>query len=563
MKTTTKLASLLYGLLLLVGCTQESTLAPQPIPNTVEGEKQTLNITLNADADGLRTAQRLSPNLQTLLNESDLIVRLVVQYNGQSSHQTITMKKTPNENQAQFSGDIEVPAKGPGTYTLTAALIGQADGSEYATIESNNRLITKAATQLLLPKDGVLQSTIPYIAETTTTLNANGSGLTKCTLAFKPSATLLRLRIQNMTGRTETISKIKINSNAFVTEWSYDLSNYKSGNLVQGDASSTATEKTYDLPVAITLQDKESSADTYYLWVMPTKESTPSTRMYAVNPKGYEFLGFKRSNTPQLGVATTATLKPLPQMPITYFDDRPLYSDPTAITTPPFSLISGTQGTYYTAKETQDIGKLGDLTIAQADGSRTYYMPTAREVRSITHNNGSMLRYTQSTPLETSDNDVSFPWKPEVALIGSKSTYLAKDGVLYALRFQGYDNNRFLMAYRYEKVGPYTLGSESGLRITSRYLGSEGANTKLEDIATPTYWASNNEDDASGLLSALGWAESNRVPKEKGQTGHIHIANTADSYAYFFRFDAEGLWATSKSLTTGSTTRPIRLFFRK
>ncbi len=572
MRTITKISTLLLSLLLVTSCSQESGQTAQPVAEvTTPSQAVKVQADLTVGTEDLRVYQDVSTTTKTTptLTESDLNVRVVVTYNGVSEHQTLVFKKVQGQNKATYQGYITVPAVGTGNYTITAALLSQADGTEYATL-SGNTLQVKPATSLLVAENNIVKSTVPYIAQATTTASTDGKALQKASLTFKPSGTLLRIKVQNMTGRTDTFKSVKIKTNAFVMNWSYNLEDYKGGNLAEGTATSTAeAEYEFSLPASVTLADEAIASDAYYIWVMPTKETTLSTKIYTTSANGYDYLGFKKTTAINAGKLTTATVQPLPHMPITYFEPNPLTGDGT---TTDYRFVSDTDATYYTNEQTQAILAKGDFTVLKTENgvetSKTYYMPTVSLVRSVFPAvNNKSISWSQSLLSEQAESGVVFPWAPSTTLSGAKATYLAKDGVIYALRFQGYDNNRFLMAYKYEvALGDFSVGSTTAIKITSRYIGTDGAaGVTIDAIADPTYWANNNEDDASGTMYALGWMDSTvTTPQEYGKTGHMFIGEAGNEYAQYFRFDkSTGLWYIRTTSATPKTTRPIRLFIRK
>lgn len=582
MKIVSKISALLLGMLLIASCNQEQAVTAQAETEVANSEVSQLSVDLSVGIDEARVYQDVSTSPKTkttpVLTESNLKMRVVVTYNGASEHQTLEFKKVPGANKATYSGKITVPAVGPDQYTITAALLGQTDGTEYARL-SGDEVVAIPATALVVADKNVVKSTVPYIAQTTGTLSADGKSLESSALNLKPSGTLLRIKVQNMTGREDTFNSIKIQTNAFVTNWSYDLADYKGGNLQEGKAPSTATaEYTLALPAAITLADKAIEATDYYLWVMPTKETTLKTKMYVRSTRNYDYLAFKKTTALAVGKLTTATAKPLPHMPITYFEANPLNATVSAATAAntaapsgPFRYISDTGATYFNSKEAQAIMRMGDIQVTKTINGQevigTYYMPTPNEVRSIFPAHTTSTKWDLPlTPAK--ENLVSFPWAPNTTISGATATYMGKDGILYALRFMGYDNNRFLMAYKYERVGTFALNSESAIKITSRYIGTDGAaGVTINTVADPNYWANDNEDDATGTLYALGWAESNRKPQQYGSTGHMQIGNPDPNATscLFLRFDNAP--STDNSIWTlrldNSYYRPIRLFIRK
>lgn len=577
--------------LLFIGSAVISCSKDQVGVDPIEPQEKTLNtntkqieVSLTAATNEPRVYQNVatSPKTTPVLSEADIDVRVVIGYNGQYEHQTVTFKKVKGENKATFVGKLNVPEIGTDNYTITAAILGQKDGREYASLTSDNKLKVKPTTALLVATDNVVNSTIPYLAQATAKLSADGKALEKTTLTFKPSGTLLQIKLTNWTGTEKTFSKVRFVSNAFVADWSYDLTNINGGNLKAGEAVTASTDQVFDLPQPVTLADNATAADTYYLWVMGTNVTDNLlTKVFAVTSGGVEIRALKRKTPIKEGLLT-AHIKPIPPMPLEY-----LGQDALVGTTAPFSFSSGATPTFYAAEEIHNLARLGDITI---DGKQ-YYMPSANEIRSIFHENKTAIKPTNTNTtsgLSVSFSNVGFPWNPSAVIKGT-SVYKG-DGanLVYGLRFET-GNSRYLMAYRYEWIGTFAVTStDSKLRITSRYLGEDYKSATIETIANEVFWSEDKEEDVTVDLRTHGYIAYDPISyggdllatgpiNEAGQNGYIYArptivgattkmkdkqGNWIDAYfAEFIRFDRSvGMWAVQNARID---QRPTRLFIRK
>lgn len=573
-------------LLCLLACSKEQSTSEPILTQAATTQGVQLEVALTADAETPRVYQNIStsPKTTPVLSESNLKVRVVVSYEGVATHQTVTFTKVPNENKAKFVGKITVPSVGDKTYTITAAILGQEDGKEYTKVLGDDKLQVIPTTTLLTAQNNIVNSTVPYIAQANTKLSSDRKALEKTTLTFKPSGTLLQIKLTNWTGVTQKFTKIKVKTNAFATNWSYDLTNLTGGNLKAGESVGTEVEQEFNLPEPIEVKDGALAPQTYYMWVMPTKLTTGlKTTIYAINDKAKVIRALKRSTPVKEGLLT-AHIKPIPPMPLDY-----LKQDALVGTGEPFSFTSGASPTYYAPEEVHNLARLGDITI----GNEQYYMPTANEIRSILHERNFAIGPNTADAkvaggLAVPFSNVSFPWNPTVNIKGT-SIYFS-DGVntVYGLRFIT-DDFRYLMAYRYEWVGTFAVTSpDSKLRITSRYLGEDYKTATIADIANDAFWETDKEEDATAELRTHGYVEYNPLNYggdllqtepvvEAGQNAYIYarpsvigqttpVKNSQGNwvdvhYAEFFRVDRQtGIWG-ARSLRIDQ--RPTRLFIRK
>lgn len=557
--------------LLLASCSQE-----QDAENTSTSQKNGVSVrtTLQLSTSGdLRTNQIIDNTTNTttpLLTADYLNIRVVISRSGGTpQHQTLKFKRTADLT-AAYDGEVTVPTDGTGDFDVTAILLNEEDASgsiakEYAKlVNGSNKVEAIAAPNTLIHPtevDGknVLPSTLPYIAQHTANLTLNGSELVQNeSLQFKPNGTLLRLRLTNWTFRVETFTQLKIKTNAFVTNWTYDLENLTGGNLAYGSTDSFPTEYTYSIPNPTPLDLEDTDARDFYIWVMPTQTTTGlSTKIYAVNNKGEEFLAFNRSSVLK-SKYISARMEVQPKLPLVSLIEAPIKGTLDNLSLSP----TGLDATYYTVEEAYTLGQKGDFTI----GDNTFYLPDIKELRSIFPRQNMFSATTAKTD---TDGVVLFPNTDLAEFSNTTSEYKSVNKVLYAIRFK--DNTyRKLIAYRYELRGTFTTNSSSNLVVTSRYLGPAKKNLTIDDVATETFWTTNNESDVPKMFHALGYIErpagsdASAYTKitQKGEISHFYAKSgrTTLSLSEFYRFSKDGIWAQTHA-SDKRTTRVFRRYY--
>lgn len=102
--------------------------------------------------------------------------------------------------------------------------------------------------------------------------------------------------------------------------------------------------------------------------------------------------------------------------------------------------------------------------------------------------------------------------------------------VSYAIRFKGGNGNKYLSAYRYERLG--TASNPTGVKITVRVLGPTRTSTTLADISKESYWNSEPDEDQKQIVRT--------IDKGKYWTESIKDGSAGLKYAYLVRvFETE------------------------
>lgn len=502
-------------------------------PTTYQGATKEVALELSTtfvDDAELRSVHAVNSDGTTgklQMAEKDLSVRVAIRRGtGAPVQQTLTFKKVVGKNEATFKGKVTVPDTGTGNYSLAAIVLGEegTGGRSYATLEGN-LVKTLASNSPALPKSGKVATTVPYILDwTPLTLGQDRSGewFEKKTATFKPSGSLLAIRINNSKGKAAiTVSKIKIKSNAFVTAWSYDFANLTGGNLLQGNATTAATEQEFTLPQAVTVAAETLSPTFYYLAAMPVKATADLSTQFTVITSDGKSITIPASSK-QLLAGTVPMSLPIPgekvpdlienscfkskRLPIEFLAHYNIDATGIAFDKTMSNTALGTYN-WQDAKTNFE----GGITI---EGKR-YRLPSLEEFKSIlpikTIHLKSGNEYLGRQEAIAADKEVyntTADYRVETVAQGFPRKF-------YALRLK-HETLCMQTAYRYEFVGDFVNGSTTSyLKITCRYLGNS-FDWSIEDVATEAFWSKNTTKDIVRYLPASTGSTSSR---KAGNTG--------------------------------------------
>lgn len=442
--------------------------------------------------------------------ERDLEVRVAIrQGTGTPLYHTLTFKKVAGLNQVTFKGKLTVPDGGTGAYSLAAIPLKEVGGHVYAALDG---LLVKTvpSNMLVLPVDGKVDTKVPYLANwTELTLESDGKSFVPVSLRFKPSGTLLAIRVSNVKGKDDlTVSKIKVKSNAFVTAWEYDFENLDQGNLLQGRATSTQTDLEFDLPQAVTIEAGQLSTVFHYLTAMPVKADTGLSTIFTIVTSSGQEIAIPNNTRKLLAGTVPATLRvpgeKVPddisnscfkskRLPIEFLAHYNVTQSGTD-----FDKTMGNQASGYFNYEDAKAKFAGGVTIE----GKSYRLPSLAEMQCIIpiktmhlKSGREYLDVQETIAADREEYSTTADYRVETT-----------DGVvlprrLYALRLKN-KNLCMQTAYRYEFVGEFVNGSQtSHLKVTCRYLGNSHPWT-IDDVASEEFWARNTSEDIIRYLPA-------------------------------------------------------------
>lgn len=223
--------------------------------------------------------------LSHVLPEKNVLVRLAVRRGSSGTplvqDELLLFQKVAGQNKYRFKGDIKIP-DGSGTLQVSAFIVRESSGSSDDRVfltESGGKLSTIETSRLLVADaDGrVSIDNVVYMADWQSLSTSVVSGKTVYKLSsmrFRPSGTLLRMNFANGGGLSKLRGGLKVSTNAFFYQWSYDFTSLTGGNLMHGHTSDVSKhERVFDLPSGLSQGDNVASRS-IYLWVMPNKATS-------------------------------------------------------------------------------------------------------------------------------------------------------------------------------------------------------------------------------------------------------------------------------------------------
>lgn len=533
MKTIKLLLLSLLSLFAFVACSSDDK---DPQSKVAPTKELWVDLEMKPDTEGFRLLQNVSASGSVTTpfmgNATSLKVLLCVTRSGASApvYQELSLTIPASEAKTvadqtdtyyttihpKYSGKITVPSDGSGAYTLSAVILDYdveaggavATSSDYKSVERVNNVVSKivvtsanqiggktvaqaSATEPILiqyPTNGTSGSTtpidfkVPYIAEPiSVALAASGDALEAVSLSFKPSGRLLRFSVTNATTSAVTFTKLKIKTNAFFSDWDYNLSELSAGNLLQGYRTDlNAWERTYTID--LTASAGSSATDYLGLWVMPNKTQTGlSTQVYLVDASGAEVLAFESTNrlgdkgTQRINLAYAAPAPngfPNGKLPYEYFVGLAENLETVAGTAVNINDLK-TQPAAGVSFDESSIVYMNHTTANTTVQSNTNYkIPTMHELAGIfPGSEGNISRAIENT-MSYSD------FKETISVGGETNDYLADyasfNGVVYGVRFQdptAQDKSK-RMIYRYRYWG--TFGNPGyHLEVNMKYIGAD------------------------------------------------------------------------------------------
>lgn len=154
-------------------------------------------------------------------------------------------------------------------------------------------------------------------------------------------------------------------------------------------------------------------------------------------------------------------------------------------------------------------------------GEEEFHLPSLAELRGIIPDKG-LVSFTE----RGSKNGI----EEEIMLAGELKSYHADylntgEGVTYALRFMG-NGDRQLSAWRYRLVN---VGKdEAAMEISCRYIGGS-AKKNINNVASESFWESDNEGDVVRIFSLNGYKKKTDV-LGGGSVYHLWARDERNAY---------------------------------
>ncbi len=555
----TKLWASALGLLALASCSKDA----EPNQPTEQPKTRVVHIDLTAgqEEDGLRVTFGLDgasgKTTGLKMSTKNVILRVAVRRaSGEQFIQDLEFTKTPDLNQARYSGQISIPAGGSGDYTIAALLMREAgdggkvygkgyfpDGSEeqpaVGHTTSRTPMVTFAATGLISPDASTIEANIPYVTKwQPMSVTANGV-VEPLLLELRPLGTLLRMRIKNETASEQTFTSARFSTNAFTPNRTFLFDKPGVGSSVYSQGG-TIYQATYTFTPRITVPGKVGSTDSHSPWlytvVYPRTTDLELTTVGLLRTTTGNF--FKAFSTTQLlphgSVPVTlsytgehnANLQeslpdqdgwgagdPLPKLAIEYVAEYNLDKTKTA----------------FLKSHATDAPNVGLFSLAEVEqltapiliDGVSYSPPTRAELLSIFpplidpvtgFETGATGVYGTARALEkgVKIGDVTRDYISEYARPASGS---GDATILYGLRFK---DTRNATAYRYSIIT--TTGTSRAMLVECIPVGL--APFDIDHIAVPTFWSSRTSQIKSRTFPLYGSLYEDSLPFVVTQTNN-------------------------------------------
>lgn len=526
---------------------------PHPGPPDPGGEYTLVSAELHTVANEVRLHQYIEDTAEGVeegriatpfMSERNLKIRVVVRrYTAEGlkyAYQTLTFRKVSGENRATFTGNLITP-KGPGNMEIAAILLAEEGdgGEEFMQVHNNSVDVVRTApinpiltVMKTLPGGRKkVRTRIPYVSEwrpmtivnKTIEVDNGSSDLRKC-LIFRPSGTLLRVRLFYGDAEPIAFSGIRIESNVLVSGWNYSftrnsLTGTADGNLLQGyvdDDSQISLGGTYNFPQPVTLSSSNPKSPWYYLWVMPRKPGLPPP---SGGFKTKIFVEVDGQGEIQLFSSTRETLKlgaipielpgcqdfPFGRLPLDFVAEKNLARVSGAWVLQSDNTTPNSSNNQILPM--QGLNEFYPPSYGIIDNKR-YYIPTAEDMWS--------LFLMGNNKLNVSPNGTFYNRREDRMRVGGQGGrlfegsprdryyaywYRHTDGVVYAVRLTG-RGNCHVLAYRYRFVGGTAANPSSYVEVSSRYVGrnsslgigratltgNEWQNILQNHVCQPDFW---------------------------------------------------------------------------
>lgn len=466
-----------------------------------------------------------------------------------------------------FKGKLVVPA-GTGQLQIAALLMGEEGGEAYLKETSKGVFETVEGATTPVTFGGasrIVNIKIPYVAKWAPLAFDTSVSTYKTALTFKPSGTLLRMRVVNETDAPVTVSTINLVTDAYVSQWRYSFNKLTGNDLMEGQSISTARKfNWYDLNTTVKAATTSGTGVSatitpgvspwQFIWVMPKSSTEPlQTTVDLYDNTNKKIPVFSSTSKPALGsVALNLRLRkpgiaaescfPGGKIPLMYMADYNLIRPKVFATTH----STAEANNYYIGAKT--------VSATSTYVPAGYHLPTREEWLSVIPGNSDGTGYAPSDEAvmynsEQYRRDV----KETISVAGqtivgySDYNYMATYGgygglSTYGLRFKGElvngkRNNCNLVAYRYRYLsnggfvnGQYKFFDEY-LEITCRYLGN-AFRGDINTISNDEFWNINNQNDVVRKLPFSGQSEA-LIKANYPERGHVGSGQQDQQFFYW------------------------------
>ncbi|MDO4707757.1 MAG: hypothetical protein Q4A61_04975 [Porphyromonadaceae bacterium] len=568
------------AMLALTACNKDQDIAP--ILEQPETKEVYATISVGQE-DGIRAIYNINTNDDSgsisglEMAEKNVKLRLAVKRgDGAPTYQDVIFEKTPNQNHAFYKGKILIPATGTGTYKLSAILLGEDGGKEFAKVVNKGTQLDVVEPildplQLEQPIGNKTEVNVPYVAGWTDISLAEDNALNPISLKFEPQGTLLRFRIKNTTVSAQRITTVRFKTSAFTRKGWFSFVKPNSGTLtnIHFVRDDYYPPFDYTLPNPTTIQAASGSAPElspwFYIWVMPTESYKMETEVDLINANGDVIANVFSTNQllPTGSVPMTLTIggnhnasfdnigevpyewgvtPAVPKLSIEYMADYDVNKTGDGFVK---NLnTSDPERGYYTWDEA--VAKFKTPITIEA---HSYSMPTASEMNSVlpfrdyitavptSYGNlihyGAVTTYDDVLEQDIKIGNVTKNYRADYRNMGN--------GVTYAVRFK--DNTNYnRTAFRYSRIN---IAGQRHLKIEARYLGNKRDIT-IAQVASEEFWKSNTADIKTARLSFCGRYDDGNLnePQLRDRAGYWHGVTEHDPYGVYsmrsFMNDASG-----------------------
>ncbi len=380
------------------------------------------------------------------------------------------------------------------------------------------------------------------------TIPSNTERAPQIVVQFQPQGTLLSVYVDNTTNvnAVPLNAAVKITSNALSQNGVFDYALEADRETYTTAPKWTFTSETATSEVITrSLTIAANTGANCYVWAMPRTTAPAEGFSTTAGVAGYTY--FADGSQTQKPQARTSVLQKgrtyvlpevdvyTPLLPHQFLTEYNIGTD-KATFAPNHSPATQAFCNWNEAME-----KFKSTTI---DGVK-YHLPSVGEwvgIFASHYGDGNYLRFNAESSFDN--------LREGIEIAGYKDNFYSDyrgtaNNIGYALRYKKDGDNSRLTAVRYEYADNPENAKRKLLKVTFRYLGTAGAATTADAIASEDYWASNNQDDATFIFPASGF---------RSAEGTYHFA-----YNYGWYWTSSHRWNADFNAGTSETRYYNRL----